>query len=257
MNSFRILLILLSTFASGAESFRHPDGITGADDGGGEKCNICGDDGMVVTKPDEPVPNYYTTKTTTAITCGQLQAAAEAGVLPVKTCGQPLVDIVFGPCGCESSPEVSATTCNICGKGYVVTKPDASGIIPDHADATCGHFQAAAESSNGFSATTCALLPDLVFGPCGCEPVPLSIKSNTIIATPTTTTQPCSVCGEGKQVTKPHYPLVFTGDDDLYGQRVSSCQSLQRAGYNAEFGEAYCKGLQLKITVACGCAFIG
>jgi hypothetical protein len=132
-----------------------------------------------------------------SITCGDVQEKAEDAKFNVDECADLMNNVdIFKACGCVQDPywtpsdaddktdeadekndknakngdneskeedilqlpDMSSNiVCSICGAGYVVTMPDATGIDPDDEAITCGEVQELAEAAK-FTAEECASL---------------------------------------------------------------------------------------------------
>jgi predicted nucleic acid-binding Zn ribbon protein len=174
-------------------------------------CSICGE-GYMVTNPDAKgiVPDDK------SMTCGDVQEKAEdakfnvdecadlmnkcghlqslwmrsripTGLLPTQTIKR-MTRVPRIPKKGDDEPHdkgarfpdmSSKVPCSICGDGYAVTMPDATGIDPDDEKVTCGLVQELAEDAK-FTAEECAnILNDVdIFKTCGCVPDPVNVARN-------------------------------------------------------------------------------
>jgi len=121
-------------------------------------CKICGEDmSMSISNPDGVVefPGQ------SAITCEQLQAEGNVGLIPTGQCDR-LPELVNRVCGCNPP-------CSVCGDGKEVDFPDAIVEFPGQFPIECGVLQSLGLSGR-IQADQCDALPDLIDSVCGCDP---------------------------------------------------------------------------------------
>lgn len=224
-------------------------------------CSICGSGYAVFAPdvngidPDQP-----------SLTCGKLQEAAEDGKFTAEECDELANDFrLFTTCGCEVDPldetldtdpppeedvpRSKPASCDICGEGYVVSKTDEVGIIPEDPSRSCGQVQRAAENGE-ISADECdALMKDFrLFTTCGCIMDPLD-DLPTDNDPPPSKTVVCSICGPGYVVSDPD-AYGFDPDDPSL-----TCGDVQDAAVDGKFTADECVELKndVRLFNTCGC----
>jgi hypothetical protein len=228
-----------------------------------------------------------------SLTCGDIQEKAEDAKFTVDECSDLMNDVdIFKACGCKPDPYMTASdadsdddkettkkvidvpdmsskiVCSICGDGYVVTMPDATGIDPEDEAITCGEVQELAEDGK-FTAEECAaLLNDVdIFKTCGCSPDPINIVHNTefigkknektdddledegIPLEDMSSNVACSICGDGYMVTIPDAKGI---DPD---NKFITCGDVQEKAEDGKFTAEECADLRSDVDIfkTCGC----
>jgi hypothetical protein len=153
-------------------------------------CSVCGV-GRCIGKPDA----IFAFPGQPAVSCGDLQTAGEAGLVPLNQC--PSLPLFLSDCECGTSgpeptappvdptpppvdptpapnvqsaacPNVPPTGCSVCGTASCVGKPDAVFSFPSQPAVPCGKLQSA--GLNGLiPLDVCPFLPGLI-ADCECGP---------------------------------------------------------------------------------------
>jgi len=128
------------------------------------------------------------------------------------------------------APLVAGQGCSVCGDGKAITKPDAIFAFPGQPVVACGDLEKAGEEGV-VPLSQCGFLPALIKDTCGCEDLDGG----------------CSVCGDGKKVSKPD--AIFAFPD----QPVVACGALENAGKTGVVPLNECGFLPSLIKDVCGC----
>ncbi|KAI2507625.1 hypothetical protein MHU86_6812 [Fragilaria crotonensis] len=202
--------------------------------------------------PPTPVPNTdapTTPNPTTAlpskapITKPPSSSPPIAGQVAAPTTGTPRPATGTSPPIAAPSTDGTSTSqgCSICGDGKVVSAPDAIFAFPGFDPVPCGDLQQAGLVGQ-VPLEICPVLPNMI-GVCLCVdgtlPPGTGGGSSPPVAAPTTGTSPpiaapntggtstsqgCSICGDGKVVSAPDAVFAFPGFDPV------PCGVLQQAG---------------------------
>eukprot|EP00545_Synedropsis_sp_CCMP1620_P011288 CAMPEP_0119029398 /NCGR_PEP_ID=MMETSP1176-20130426/40495_1 /TAXON_ID=265551 /ORGANISM="Synedropsis recta cf, Strain CCMP1620" /LENGTH=680 /DNA_ID=CAMNT_0006985737 /DNA_START=20 /DNA_END=2062 /DNA_ORIENTATION=+ len=213
----------------------------------GVECSVCGV-GRTVGSPDNVINDaLFSIQDGQPITCAELEAAGNEGLIPRNECNPSFVISVLqvqvvSSCDCVSIDD-SAGSCSICGEGKKVGDPDAIFSFPGQPDIPCGILEKAGEDGL-IPLVHCPFLASLV-GVCECADAPSSA--------PVAPTFICSVCGTGKEVGAPETfvdSTVFLLDDQT---STISCGVLEDAGNEGLIPEEHCMFLPALIHHECGC----
>jgi len=140
--------------------------------------------------------------------------------------------------------------CSICGDGKQVGNPTAEVTLPGNPPLPCSQLQQIGESGQ-IPVAQCEQFP-LFLGPCECMDAGPPTAAPVIVSTDAPVRPAgCSVCGDGKEITKPN--AIF----DFVGQPSVACSILQLAGEAGQIPLAQCSFLPDLITVLCDCKLIG
>lgn len=134
---------------------------------------------------------------------------------------QSVLTLLFAP--------LVAGQCSVCGDGLSVTKPKEIFAFPGQPVVECGQLETAGKDGT-VPLNQCGFLPPLIKDTCGCRKV-----------------DGCSVCGEGKKVSKPDEIFAFPQ------QPVVACGALENAGRTGIVPLNECGFLPGLIADICGC----
>lgn len=168
---------------------------------------------------------------------------------------------------CQTNLEIG---CPVCGEGKRVGDRDAWFVYPNQQPIRCGVLEDIGVQNILLTEYQCSVLPDLVADVCKCE----VCNDDSITTAPTSsptandfiTTTPvyiipdvagdicpiipengCSVCGEGKRVTKKESIFSFPG------YPIASCEVLEAEGLVGRITEGECEFLPDLVADVCGC----
>jgi len=213
-------------------------------------CSVCGE-GKEIDFPDAVVefPGQP------SIRCDTLQSNGLVGGIPAGQC-ERIPNLINRVCGCDprtpdptpnptrpptqlptslptpnpTRPPVPSPTnlsCNICGDDMSISIPDGIVEFPGQSAITCEDLQTRGSTGlipNG----ECDRLSGFVDSICGCN-------------------DPCSVCGNGKEVDFPDAIVEFPGQSPI------SCAELQTNGLLGRIPSGQCARLSVLIDSVCGC----
>jgi len=139
--------------------------------------------------------------------------------------------------------------CSICGEGKQVGNPDGQVTLPGNPPVSCSRLQQLGKDG-GLPSDLCAQLL-LFLGACDCIDAGPPTEAPVLIATaaPVLPTG-CSICGDGKKVTKPDATFEFPG------QPTVTCGVLESAGEVGQIPLSQCPFLPPLIPM-CECQPIG
>eukprot|EP00547_Thalassionema_nitzschioides_P008145 CAMPEP_0194227528 /NCGR_PEP_ID=MMETSP0156-20130528/42904_1 /TAXON_ID=33649 /ORGANISM="Thalassionema nitzschioides, Strain L26-B" /LENGTH=668 /DNA_ID=CAMNT_0038960015 /DNA_START=96 /DNA_END=2102 /DNA_ORIENTATION=+ len=235
------------------------DGDSDNEDNGGTGCSVCGDgrvvyDGDAVFKyPNRP-----------EIKCMELQGAGLGGFISLQDC-EALPSLIENVCAC-GGPEYDDsgdddddddddddyyygggsdggyTSCSACGPGRHVTEFDSTIQFPDMPVYTCGYLEFAG-AAGILTEDECLIIPTAIDEACGCADDDYNDDDDDDYPS----TEHCSVCGEGREVTNPD--AIF----DFPDQPSVKCGALESAGWNALLYPSECEDLPDLIDLLCEC----